>query len=109
MFYLKQATTAKGKERQKEVIFLGYDRNTAGYRPLDYESGKVISRNFIGYSKKRTINAVRRLKEKEIEPLQRAICLLRQVKVKENIIILKNQSEAMRSKQSGSWRTSYTA
>ena len=104
MFYREQAPTAKGKERQKEAIFLGYDRNTTGYRLLDCESGKVIRRNFIGYRKKRTINAVRRLKEKEIEPLQRAICLLRQVKVKENIIIPRNESEAMWSKQSESWK-----
>ena len=81
----EQAPTAKGKERQKEANLLGNNIKTTGCRLLECDSGKTIGRNFIGDRKKRTIDGVRRLKE--------------------NIIIPRNESEAMRSSQSESWKS----
>ena len=112
VFYRDPVPTKKGEVHQKEATFLGYDRRTNGYRLLDSDSGKITTQQFIAY-KKRDILAIQPLSPISKTPTKlpprktiNPILLLRKVKVKENIIIPRNEKEALTSKQSEKWRES---
>lgn len=111
VFYRDPATNVKkGTGRQKEAIFMSYDRQTSGYRVLDKETNRIVTQQFIGY-RSRNVHAIRLItplpKQRIESPPTSSInpvLLLKKVKVKENIVIPRTEKEALSSKQSDKWR-----
>ena len=109
--YCDPATTIrKASGRQKEAIFMSYDRQTNGYRVLDKETNRIVTQHFINYQSKNVhaIRLIAPLPKKRIEPPPtrsiNPVLLLKKVKVKENIVIPRTEKEALSSKQSEKWR-----
>lgn len=110
VFYRDPAPSRKGHVSQKEAIFMGYDRRTNGYRLLDRDTNKMTTQQFIAYKQKH-IRAIQMLSPISKSPIKlppkrsvNPVLLLKQVKIKENIIIPRTEQEAMRSKHSEQWR-----
>lgn len=114
VFYREPGKVKKAWSNPKKATFMGYDRNTDGYRLLDEETGRIVIKKFLTYCSTRGVNAIRLLNKSElpkrainaIRPTEKTanpICILRQAKMKENVRIPRNETEAMRSKNSQKW------